>query len=188
MERKSLVVNLYGGPSTGKSSCAAGVFSLLKFHGVNSELITEFAKDLVWEERFNTLKDQRYLFGKQYHRSWRVNGKVDVIVTDSPLFLNIIYGHINSNVPNTFNREVLSVMGEFDNMNIFLQRVKPYQPIGRTQTEDEAKNIDKIMINYLHDYDLDFIEVPGNVEGINIITKMVLNNIEKELKFKIDKI
>jgi hypothetical protein len=44
------------------------------------------------------------------------------------------------------------------------------------------------MINYLHDYDLDFIEVPGNVEGINIITKMVLNNIEKELKFKIDKI
>ena len=53
MEGKgALCVNLFGGPGIGKSTTAAGVFNLLKLHGIETELITEFAKDLVWEERY----------------------------------------------------------------------------------------------------------------------------------------
>lgn len=44
-----LVVNLFGVPGAWKSTGAAHVFSQLKMKGINAELITEFAKDKVWE-------------------------------------------------------------------------------------------------------------------------------------------
>ncbi len=45
----TLVVNLLGGPGSGKSTTAADVFARLKWQDINCELVTEFAKDLVWE-------------------------------------------------------------------------------------------------------------------------------------------
>ena len=44
-----LIINLFGAPGAGKSTGAAYVFSQLKAAGVNAELVTEFAKDKVWE-------------------------------------------------------------------------------------------------------------------------------------------
>lgn len=49
MLRKCTVINLFGGPSAGKSTLAAGVFYNLKCMGINCELITEYPKDKVWE-------------------------------------------------------------------------------------------------------------------------------------------
>lgn len=50
-----IVVNLFGVPSAGKSSGAAYIFSKLKMEGINAELVTEFAKDKVWEEILKAL-------------------------------------------------------------------------------------------------------------------------------------
>ena len=54
---KPIVVNLIAAPGSGKSTIAAGVFEELKWEGVNAELITEFAKDKVWEENPAPFKD-----------------------------------------------------------------------------------------------------------------------------------
>ena len=86
-----LVVNLFGPPGAGKSTGAAYVFSKLKLAGVNAELVTEFAKDKVWEDNKLALANQAYLFGEQYYRLTRLGGKVDVAVTDSPLLLSNFY-------------------------------------------------------------------------------------------------
>jgi hypothetical protein len=61
---ESVVVNLYGGPGTGKSRTAALLFATMKQRGVNCELATEYAKDVVWEGRESLLSDQIYLFAK----------------------------------------------------------------------------------------------------------------------------
>lgn len=60
----SIVVNLFGSPCAGKSLGASYIFSLLKIAGVNCELVTEFAKDLVWDNNRDGLNCQEYVFGK----------------------------------------------------------------------------------------------------------------------------
>ena len=75
-----LIVNLFGVPGAGKSTGAAYIFAKLKMLGINAELITEFAKDKVWENNTEVFKNQAYLFGKQSYRISRCKDKVDVIV------------------------------------------------------------------------------------------------------------
>ena len=45
--KDTLIMNLYGGPGSGKSTGAAYIFSMLKMVGVDAEYVTEFAKDKV---------------------------------------------------------------------------------------------------------------------------------------------
>lgn len=52
------VINLFGGPGSGKSTLAAGLFERMKIQGLSVELVTEYAKDMVWERRGNILDDQ----------------------------------------------------------------------------------------------------------------------------------
>jgi Ni2+-binding GTPase involved in maturation of urease and hydrogenase len=89
--KKPIVINLFGPPGSGKSTGAAEVFAALKKLGVNAELVTEFAKDKAWEHNLKAVNNQAYVFGKQCYRMSRCADEVDVIITDSPLFLSIIY-------------------------------------------------------------------------------------------------
>jgi tRNA uridine 5-carbamoylmethylation protein Kti12 len=180
-----LLINLYGGPGTGKSTTAAGVFTLLKLHGVDCELVTEFAKDLVWEERYRTFENQYYIFGKQHHRIWRLYDKVDVVITDSPLMLSVLYGEINDCVSQEFITWATSITKDFDTWNIMLTRTKAYNPNGRNQTEDEAILVDKLTERMLEKYNMDYIKASGDKHGINFITKKILKNSNIDLEFKI---
>lgn len=89
--KNTLVVNLFDSPGTGKSSEMAYIFYQLKSRGINAEKASEFAKDKVWEESVEVFKNQAYIFGKQYFRLSRVAGKVDVVITDSPILLSMFY-------------------------------------------------------------------------------------------------
>ena len=173
------VVNLYGGPGTGKSTTAAGVFSGLKMRGLNVELVTEVAKDLVWGEREFDLSNQILVFGQQYHRLFRLKGKVDAIITDSPLFLSVVYGVHESDAFRTLVKEKYN---EFENVDIFLTREKVYNPHGRTQkTEEEAKAVDRTLLDGLGDFIAPnkLIIMPGNYESTLHITDMVYGRMNR---------
>ena len=80
----TIIVNLFAGPGSGKSTTAAGVFYHLKRKNINCELVREYAKELVWEKSFEKLKDQGHVTLEQQHRVNILKPYVDVIVTDSP--------------------------------------------------------------------------------------------------------
>lgn len=173
--KNTLVVNLLGGPGVGKSTLTAAVFAKLKDAGIDCEMASEFAKELVWEQRNETFKDELYIFAKQAHRLFRLNGKVDVIVTDRPLILTCFYAQNDK----ALSRFCLDRFEQYNNMNYLLVREKVYNPNGRNQTEDEARKIDTETRYMLASYDIPYKELPGNMETADIIVKEVLEMLEE---------
>lgn len=168
-----IVVNFFSGPGSGKSTTAAGVFSLLKLHGINCEYVPEFAKDLTWENRYKTLENQIYIFAKQQHRIWRLVGEVDVVITDAPLIQGLVYVDENT----ALTQIVMEQANEFDNLNFFLTRVKVYQPKGRAQTLEEAIELDSKIIALLLSNKIKYRDLHGNRDAINVATQVVLNKL-----------
>lgn len=172
--KDTIVVNLIGGPGSGKSTCASGIFYKLKQSGVNCEMALEFAKDKVWEDSIKVLDDQLYIFGKQYHKLFRLKDKVDVIITDSPLLVSILYNKIPSE---HFNNLVVEQYNTFNNLLFFINRPTNYQTEGRLQTMDDAKVIDNITKNILQSYDISYTEISCE-DAVEVITKIVLEKIK----------
>lgn len=182
----TLVVNLFGGPCAGKTTVASGLFCLLKMHGVECELITEFAKDLVWEERHKALENQQYIFGKQYHKVWRLLNKVDVVITDSPLMLSVIY--IPEDYSDNFIKNVVDTTNSVCNLNILLHRGDKYNENGRYQNKKEAEEVDYNIKKMLLTYKMDCVELDSDFNGINELTKLILGKVNGEayLNFSIE--
>lgn len=173
---ETLVVNLFGAPGAGKSTGAAYVFSKLKLRGINAELVTEFAKDKTWEGSFEPLGNQAYIFGEQSERISRLIGKVNVIVTDSPLLLSLIYNQ--SEPRDEFDKYVLSVFRKYYNMNFFLNRTKVYHTAGRNQTKEESDAISVDIIGVLDHCDIPYECVDGNEDGYEYILSKIIEYIE----------
>lgn len=143
-----LVVNLFGAPGAGKSTGAAYIFSKVKMAGINAELVTEFAKDKVWEESKAVFQNQAYIFGKQYFRISRVQGKVDVVITDSPILLSSFYNS-DKTLGAEFDALTKKIFNSYWSLNVFINRVKPYNPSGRFQTESESDALAEEMRDFL---------------------------------------
>lgn len=156
MERKTTIINLYGGPGTGKSTNAAHLYYLLKIQQQNAELVREYVKDWAWEGRKININDQIYFLGKQVRKESMLYGKVDWIVTDSPIMMNLFYAeHYCTKTIAHGIRELVNAFytqAEHDghkHIHVFLKRTKPYNPEGRYQNEDEARQIDNTLLELL---------------------------------------
>lgn len=167
---RTKIINLIGGPGVGKSTLAAEIFAELKKKGKSAELALEYAKDQVWDENLRILKDQLYIFGKQNHRIWRLYGKVDYIITDSPILLSAIY---NQYYGPYFTDMVINVYNEYDNALYLIDRGTEYQEQGRLQNLEQAIQIDNELQTFL-----DIHEIPYTKVSINNVLDVILKNVE----------
>ena len=165
MERNknTLLVNLYAGPGAGKSTGAAYIFAKLKMKGIDSEYVSEYAKDRVWQDDQFPLKYcQLYVTGKQSLKIARQLGKVDVIVTDSPIAIGAMY------------------TDEKPYQDVCLYEGKKYNTNGRNQTEEEAKAIDVKLLNWLDENDLPYTVADGTEEGYDQIVDAIIAKLGVE--------
>lgn len=167
------IINLYGQPSAGKSTTAAGLFHKMKLQGINCELVTEYAKDMVWREMpSKAFTDQLYITAKQHHRLFRLKGKVDYVITDSPILLGLAY--MDQNYFPSFEPLLKEIYSSFDNTDIFLQRTKPYNPVGRNQTEQEADMISASILDIFGRHQIKFMKMEGSGTVVDKILSIIL--------------
>lgn len=172
-----IVVNLFGVPGSGKSTGTAYIFAKLKMAGINAELVSEFAKDKVWEETKAVFENQAYIFGKQSFRLSRCKDKVDVIITDSPLPLSIFYNKNKDIYGASFDKSVMDVFNSYQNLNFLINRVKPYNPKGRFQTEEESNALKAPMIEFLKSQNIEYVEMDGNLQSYDVIAMNIVQRL-----------
>jgi len=175
--KKTICCNLFAGPGTGKSTIMAGLFAELKWRNIDCEMATEYAKDKVWEGATDIFNCQHYIFGKQLFRTFRLNKKVQVIVTDSPILLSIIYDKSRSK---NFYNSVLEEFNKYNNFNIFLRRVKKYNPNGRFQNLKDAIKLDKEIQSLLISADIPFKAFDGSRETVNALADILEYRVKKQ--------
>lgn len=185
-KKETVVINLIGAPSAGKSVMAANLFAKMKIMGLDVEYVTEYAKELVWEKRNDTFRDELYIFAKQNHRLFRVDGKVNFIITDSPIIMKLHY------MPEQldFSETVIKVYEKYNNANIFLTRKNwSFEVNGRNQTEAEARNIERNILSKLEENNIDYLKLPENTtteEDMDLIVDYIRTIIqEKDLTIQI---
>ena len=176
MEKKTCIISMFGAPGAGKSTLASYCFAKLKMMGINCELVTEFAKDKVWEKNNEALSNQIYIFAKQYYRITRCVGKVDVIITDSPLFLSPFYNK-DPDIDEPLKELVAKIVAKYDNLNYFLRRVKKYNPVGRLQTEAESNEYGIRIKDMLKSFDIKFREIDGDLMSADMIVQDVIEKL-----------
>lgn len=169
--KNTLLVNLYAGPGAGKSTGAAYIFSKLKMAGIDSEYVSEYAKDRVWQgDQFVLQHCQLYVTGKQCLKVARLLGKVDVIVTDSPIAIGAMYTD-----EKPYQDVCLYEAKKYKNtFNIFINRQKKYNPNGRNQTFEEAKAIDQKILNFLDSNNIGYVIADGTQEGYDYIVQEII--------------
>lgn len=172
--KETIFVNLLGGPGSGKSTLCAMIFAELKIKQVDCEMALEYAKDVVWDESFRKLANQIYIFGKQHSRLYRLNGKVDVVITDSPLLNSIIYD-------DSKNKELWTlVLNEFkklNTLNYFVERNFEYEQNGRVQDYEGALEKDRFYKKLLEENSISYRCInPGN-ENLSTVIDDILNKL-----------
>jgi hypothetical protein len=148
----SLVVNMLGGPGRGKSTAAFTLIGRLKTAGYKAELLTEYVKWPAYKVDRYELADQLYLLAQHNHRLSVLSGLVDIVVTDTSLLNSIAY-----TTSETQQKLAVELYTKYHNINFIVPRKKLYMNYGRSQTEDEAKSIDGVILAYINnEIDLSF--------------------------------
>lgn len=170
-------MNLFGGPGSGKSTTRAGVFSFLKVAGVDTEEAPEWVKSKVYEKNPYVFKDQIYIFAKQRKKLKEIGDQVAVIVTDSPLPLGIIY---DQSQDEQLGKLIMQEFFAFNNLNFLITRTKAYCPIGRNETEEEARECDKKIERFLEIFEIPYDIVEGNRFAAQRIGNRILEVLTRE--------
>ena len=171
------VINLFGGSGIGKSTVAALLFAHMKMKGLHVELVREYVKLWAWGGRKIRKEDQIYLLGKQSAYESMLYGKVDYIVTDSPVLLAGVYaewhngkdGEYVTAAANSFVEQAQRVSG-VEVRNYMLTRSRPFDTRGRWEGEEEAISLDGFLRLYLERNDHPYQVVGGTeMDKVNAI-------------------
>lgn len=154
-------INLFGGPGSGKSTTAAHLFALMKLKGMSVEYVPEWCKLLNYEDR--PLPPQYQIFHGQYDWLKKPQGKMDYVVTDSPILLSAAYG--------TAAHDAYYAHQDFSPCkNFWIDRWGPYSPVGRQQTYQEALAKDADIIRLFNKFVGDFhYSVASHEQAASII-------------------
>ena len=183
---KKHVINIFGGPGVGKSTIAAGLFFRMKCQHYDVELVDEYAKYLVYQDRLDVLeKDQPMIFAEQHARIRCVLDKRELVIVDSPLLLSRVYFNEEGNIADNFlfSPLVLQIFSSYNNINFYIKRNPdlPFEKKGRVQTTvEEAKKVDNRVLHFLEFNSIPFTKIMSSEVAVELLNQ----HLKKELSYE----
>lgn len=177
--RPTLVVNIFGGPGSGKTTTAWELSERLRKEGFLVEYVSEYAKELTWLQNAPAFSEAQHIAAKdlldgsptnqlvlakeQQRRVEIAIGQVDIVVSDSPTLLGLAYMRDNQTPEQYLNAQTYMLaaqkavcLGNQDlicsNYNILIHREGGYEQEGRNQTYAEALLKDTLVESLVEKY------------------------------------
>lgn len=151
---------LYGGPGVGKSTIALKLVGMLKHNHFDVELIQEYIKTWAYSNKKPLSFDQFYVFAKQLYAEDTALRNVKLIVSDSPLYLNIAYSRFYNF---SLYSAMIAIAAKFEEMfpaiNVFIDRTVDYVSHGRYQNYKEALQFDQQLKDFLFENRINCVHV-----------------------------
>ena len=174
-----LVINMLGGPGSRKSTIAMQTTAAFKWRGTKVEYVSEYAKDATWDEHHSALKDQLWVLANQQRRLTRLEGKVDVVVTDSPILLSAVYGRMYSpGLPPSFYQLCKDLYQKVERVNLYIYRPDRYDNYGRSQSKSEAMVIDDKVQEVLREWGEKVEYIKAEDDSYKIVVDWVLEKMK----------
>lgn len=181
----SKIINLFAGPSGGKSSIAAGILHELKKKHISCDAPYEFPKVLAWDNNNEAIKDQLYVIANQHRGIVKSFGKVKYVIVDSPILLSLVYKNYyakeDSEYPSClygqeFDDLLLSIHRYYDSLNIVLVRSLDgeHNNKERYQTLEQSIDIDNRIRVMLNEHNVPYVEVAVDGDPVSEILKLIL--------------
>lgn len=162
-DKNTIVINAFAGPGAGKTTSCLEVAEKLKKQGFVTEYVQKYAKELVYDNNLIMLdghyEHQFAILNEQMKRINRLYGKVDFIVTDSPILLNNTYLNEDKNteVYSAYSDSVNKLYCLYNNFNYFVERdTSVFEKEGRIHNLEQSIAIDNELKNMLHNNQIDF--------------------------------
>jgi len=175
-----IVVNLYGGPCSGKSTAAAVVFADLKNHGINAELVGEYAKELIYQGKRWMLGpdgDQKAIFEGQLQRLQNLEAsECAVAVSDSPLLQSLVYAR-GRECYQEIRDLALAYEACWSSYHYFINRTEHYSTFGRVHTLEQSLVKDQEIRDLMRELSVPLSEASGGVEGQRALAREVRTDI-----------
>lgn len=190
---KTLNVNLYAGPGFGKSVTAALLYAALKLRGIHAELVSEYAKELVYRDELKG-KSQNEIMREQLRRQGLLQGKTTVVVTDSPTPMSLVYalrlGVQGDDLEALYRQQREGTEGWY-NMDVLLHRVitpEEFEQEGREQDLTGCLEMHEAITDFVRKHSPNHVELPVDL-ALSGLTALVLARLAKvgvKPRFKLD--
>lgn len=153
--KNTIHINLWAGPSTGKSGVSGKLFGKFKENSVDCELVREVAKDYAWNGTlYNT--EQLVITAKQYERAAEMHGKVDFVIMDTSVLMGALY--CRSDYKNELLHIVKMLSKDWNMVHYFLERdlSKDYESNGRLQNLTQSIEKDFEIKKFLKEQNINY--------------------------------
>lgn len=173
-----IVINLYAGPCSGKSTLAADIFAKLKREGVQAEIPPEVAKIRAQRGDTGYLADQLAVFADTHHQlNMTARSGADVAILDSPLLLSLVYAPDNYFA--SFPLIVRDVYDRYRNIDYFLSRSTghTYSEVGRVHNEMQAWCLDAKIMSMMESQKLTLNPIDSSEDSARDVVKRIVREL-----------
>lgn len=159
-------ISMFGAPGAGKTVLTHELFVHFKKVGRNCEIVNELAREWAYLDRPIQSMDQVFLFSTQMNREDTLlsRGKVDFIISDSPVLLNSYYGVKKDHELMQSYAEMIRVFeSKFPSINFFCPNNSSYQfhSEGRYHSRAEADQISRDMLEFMDRMGVEYHILPN---------------------------